>query len=127
MALPADCFIAVLFEPCAHRLRLLAGWRREVGRRIGRRRRRRRAHQFIQHPRSAKHRGGSIAIGRSQQNRAFAEQAAARRFRQRHAPKLRTKDRFDAVVTSQTLVEEPVVGGQQLDNTAIFLKNTAYE
>ena len=85
----------------------------------------RRAHQLVQHPRSAQHRGSPVAIRGSHQNCAFAQQAPARRIRQSHAPELRAKDGSDPVVPRQTLIEESVIGGQQIDHAAIFEENAA--
>ena len=116
----ARCVLAVLLEPCAYRLRLLAGRRREIRFDVRRRRRGRRAHELVEHPGAAQHRRRAVAVRGAQQHCAFAEQAAARVVLDGHAAELRAVHRPHAVVAREPLVDERVVGCQQLVHVTVL-------
>ncbi len=61
-----------------------------------------------------------------QQDAALAEDASPHVGGDRHAPELRAVDVWDAVVPGEAIVDEGVVGGQQIENAPI-LTNHAVE
>ncbi len=83
-----------------------------------RRRRGRRAHELVEHPGAAQHRRRAVAIGRAQQHGALAEQAAPRVASTVTRRNCGPCTPADAVVARQPLVEEGVVGRQQLVHVA---------
>ena len=95
-----------------------------VRRRLGRRR----AEQCLQHPLAADDRRGAVRKRRDGENRALAEQAAARAVvGQRHAAEVDALHVRDAVVLRQPLVDERVVGGQQVDGRPVFADDAVEE
>ena len=86
---------------------------------FGRRRRRRAAEQHLEHPLAAEHRRRAVAVRRQRQDAAVAEQAAPRVVGIRDLAELRPAHAGDAVVPRQPLVDERVVGGQQLEHRPI--------
>ena len=56
---------------------------------------------------------------------ALPQQAAARLVGERHAAEVIAVDVGNAVVPRQPLVDEAVVGGQQIEQTAILLHDAA--
>ncbi len=127
MALVAARLVAVLLQPRPDRLRRLARLLRKVGCGVRRRRRRGRAQQLVQHPRSPQYRRRAVAIRSPQQHRALAQQARALFFGQRDLAELGADDAGDAVVASQLVIQERVVGGQEIHHAAVFQKDAADE
>ena len=95
-------------------------------RHVRRRRRRRRAEQHLQHPLAALHRRGAIGHRREQQDAALRQQAAAR-LRQRHAAEAGAGDVGNAVVPREPLVDERVVGGDQIEHAAVLADDAVEE
>ncbi len=58
---------------------------------------------------------------------ALAEKAPAFFFAYRHPAELRAEDAGNPIVARQALIQERVVGGQQIPDTAIFQENAAQE
>src|SRR5262245_22079503 len=84
---------------------------------VGRRRRRRRTEDVGEHPFPPQHRRGTVGIrGDRQKTPVPEDSAAAGRFRlvEHDASKMTAVDVGDAVMTGEPLVEERVVGIQQL-------------
>ncbi len=117
----------MLLEPRAQRLRLLTFGLREIGFDAGRRRRRRRAEQLVEHPGTAQHRRGSVAVRRTQQHRALTEQPVAPGVGQLDAAKLRADDSLDTVVARKTLVQKSVVGRQQRPDVLVLEQDAGDE
>ena len=117
----------MLLQPRPHRLRRLAGLLRKVGRGVGRWRRRRRAQQLVEHPRSAQNRRRAVAIGSPQQHRALAQQAPALFFGQRDLAELAVRRRRERRSGEPAVIEERVVGGQQIHHAPVFQKDIADE
>jgi len=116
----------VLLHLRPQRQRLAVLVRHEL-RHVGRRRWRRRSQQVLEHPLAAKNDRRAIGIRRHGQDAALAEQAAPVRIAQRHAAELRSIDTRDAVVLCEALVDERMVGRQQVEQTAIFADDAADE
>ena len=90
-------------------------------RHVRRRRRRRRAEQVLENPLAAHDRRRAVGIRRHRQDAALAEQPAARAVRpKRHAPEVAALDVRDAVVPREPLVDERVVGAQQVERAAVL-------
>ena len=87
-------------------------------RHVRRRRRRRRAEQGLEHPLAALHRRRAVRVRGDDQDAAVAEQAAARLVGHRHAAEVAAGHARDAVVARQALVDERVVGRQQVEHAA---------
>ena len=81
----------------------------------GRRRRHRRAEQVLENPLAALHRRRAVAGRRDRQDAAVTEQPAARAVGQRDAPEAAAADVGDAVVPREPLVDERVVGVEQIE------------
>ena len=97
-------------------------------RHIGRRRRRRHAEDVLEDPFAAAHRRGARGVRRHRQNAALPEQAAALAvLRQRDAPEPIAVDVRNAVVPGEPLVEERVVGVEQVEHAAVFLDDALEE
>ena len=107
---------AVLLHALAHRAQpaVFRLRRRFEVRHVRRRRRRRRAEQHFHHPLAAQHRRGAIGVRRQRQDAAVAEQAAPPRVRIRHLAELVADDVRDAVVLREPLVDERVVGREEI-------------
>ena len=79
------------------------------------------AEDVVEQELAAQHRRRAIGIRRRRQQRALREQAAALVFvGQRHAPEPAAVDAGDPVVARKPLVDERVVGVQQLEDAAIL-------
>src|SRR5690606_29652020 len=85
------------------------------------------AHQLREHPRAAQHRRGAIAVRRAEQHGALAEQAEAARIVELDAAELRTEHAVDAVMPRESLVQERVLRGQQLEHAAILEEHALEE
>ena len=86
------------------------------------------AEDVVQQEFSAKHRRRAIGIRRRRQQRALREQPAALvRVGQRHAPEAAAVNAGDAVVPRELLVDERVVGIEQLEDAAILAQRAADE
>ncbi len=108
----------------------LAGFRalRLQRRNVRRRRRRRRRQQVVQHPFAAQHRRRPCRVRRERQDAALPQQAAARAaFRERDAPEIAALHVRNAVVQGEPLVDEGVVGGQQLEHAAVLAQDAVEE
>ena len=81
----------------------------------GRRRQRRRVQQVRDDVFPAQHRRRAVGHRRHRQDAAVAEQAAPVRIGHRHAAEARAVDAADAVVPRQPLVDERVVGVEQVE------------
>ncbi len=99
--------------------------RRHVRRRV----RRRHAQERLQEPLAARDRRRAGRVRRHRHQRALAQQAAAHveRRRQRDPAELRPVDVRDAVVLGQPLVDERVVGRQQVHDAAVLVDDAAEE
>ena len=86
----------------------------EVGVHVGRRRRHRRRQDVLEQPLAANGRRRARRVRRDGQHARLAEQAPAVLVGQRHAPEVAAVDAGDPVVTRELLVEERVVGRQQI-------------
>src|SRR5262249_48109935 len=87
---------------------------------VGGRRRRRRTEDVLQNPLAADHWRRPVRARRVGQNRALTEQAPTRAVgRERDAPESFAVHARDPVVPRQTLVEEGVVGVQQVQHAAV--------
>ena len=120
--------LAVLLHALAHRQRPAAAGRLhlvELGH-VGRRRRRRAAEQHFHHPLAAIHRRRAIGVRRQHQDAAVAENAAAV-LGQRHAAELRPGDVRNAVVQRHALVDERVVGREQVEQAPILAHEAVEE
>jgi hypothetical protein len=119
--------LAMLFEPRPQCLRRLTAFvlrqRRDLERRIGRRR----AKQAIENPCTAQDGRRAVRIRRHHQDRALAQEAAARLVLERHSTEVGALHRLDAVVHRESLVEERVVRGQQLEHAAIAAQHAIDE
>ena len=127
MAARADRVGAVLLHRLAHRERAAVAGGLLQGRHVGRRQRRRRAEQVLQHPLAAQHRRRAGRVGGSGQDAALAEQPAARGVRQLHAAEVAAVDVRDVVVPCQPLVDEGVVGGQQVEDAPVLAHHALEE
>ena len=85
-------------------------------RHVRRRRRRRRAEQVLEHPLAAQHDRGPVGIGGHRQDARLAEQPLPRRIGHGDAAEVAAVDVLDAVVPREPLVQEGVVGAQQLEH-----------
>ena len=105
----------------------LRPWAGQIGVHVRRRRRRRRAHQLVHAP---TRRAAPARCGRRTRSAAAPRPcpaAPAPRILERHAPELRTEHRRDAVVPREPLVEERVVGGEQVADVAILEQDARHE
>jgi hypothetical protein len=94
--------------------------RRNVGRRLGRRR----SQNVFQHPHTALHRRSSeVLLPGERKHAALSKQSApiSQIRAQSDAAELRAIDVRDTVVLRQPFVEKGVVGSQQIDDAAISL------
>src|SRR5690606_25789334 len=102
--------------------------RRPERRHVRRRRWGRRAEQVLEDPLAADDRRGAVGIRSDRQYAAVAEEPATRVVgRQPHAPEVRTLDVRDAVVARDALVQERVIGAQQIERTAVLAHDAAEE
>src|SRR5215471_16944088 len=124
MTLVATCFGAMLFEPCAQRLRFFTlrsgqvrvdigwwwcGWG---------------PHEFVQHPSPTQNRRSAVAIGSAQQNSTLAKKAPALRILQFHAPELRPENCSDTVVARKPFVQKRMAGSEQFVNVSVLKQHT---
>ena len=91
-------------------------------RHVGWRRRRRRAEQVLENPFAAQHRRGALGVRRDRQDAAVPEQPLSGLVGDRHAAKTAAVDVRNAVVPRQPLVDERVVGAQQIEDAAILAR-----
>ena len=120
MARAAHRIGAMPFELLAHgRWPILVRALLEI-RHDGRRRQRRRVQQIRDDVLPAQHGRGARGDRGHRQDAAVAQQAAPIRIRHRHAPEARAVDPADAVVPRQPLVDERVVGIQQIERAAVL-------
>ncbi len=115
----ADGFFAVLL----HALAQAAG---EDGlllfaqlRDVRRGRRRRGAQDVLQYPLAALDGGGAGGIGGDGEDAALGEDADAAAILENHILEVWTEVLIDPIVAGEAVVEEAVIGGQQLDDTAV--------
>ncbi len=76
---------------------------------------------------AAQHRRGAVGIRRHHQDRALAQQAVAPGIGQGHAPELVAAHVRDAVVQRQALIDEGVIGRQQIQHAAVFAQDAVDE
>ncbi len=102
--------------------------RRAQWRHVRQRRRRRRPEQVLENPLAADDRRRPIGIRRHRQNASLSEQTAPLAVRrERHAPEVLALDVRNAVVRGQALVDERVVGAQQIERAAILAHDALEE
>ena len=89
---------------------------------LGRRRSRRAQHVF-EHPLAALHGRRAVRRRRHRQDAAVAEQPAAFASRELDAAKAAAADVRDAVVPREALVDERVVGGEQIDDARVLAQH----
>ena len=119
---------AVLLHDLAHRAGLLAVLVLLEPFDVGRRRRRRRAEDVLENPGAAQHRRGAVGVGRGHQHAAFAEQPPAVGDRSSVTRRNWSPRTFgNAVVQRQPLVDERVVGGQQVEHAAVLAQDAVDE
>ena len=87
---------------------------------IARRPGRRRAHEILEDPLAAQHRCGTVRVRGDHQQAAFAQQPAARILGHRDTAEVAAVHVRNAVVLGQPLVDERVVGRQQIEDVAIL-------
>ncbi len=122
MAARAHGVRAMLNHPLAHRENLRAravlGQRRHVQRRG----RHGRAEQILENPLAAAHRRRPVRVRRDRHDAALTEQPAAHVVRaELDAPEVAAVHVGNAVVLREALVEERVIGAQQIEHAAILL------
>ena len=94
------------------------------GRHVRRRRRRRRAEDVFQNPLAANHRRRARGIRRDREDAALPQQAAALAVPvQRDAPEVAAVHVRNAVVLREPLVQERVVGLEQVEHAAVFAQD----
>ncbi len=93
-----------------------------------RRRQNRQSKNIIEQPFPAQHRRRPVGIRSGHQNRALRQQPSALIvIRQRDAPELAAVNSGNAVLASQPLIHERVVGVQQIVHAAVFLNRARHE
>src|SRR6187549_3853603 len=117
----------MLLHDLAHRTLLLAVLVLLERFDVRRRRRWRRAEKVFENPGAAQYRRRAVRVRRRQQHRALAEQAPAVGIRERDATEAIAPDIRNAVVQREPLVDERVVGGEQLENRAILSEDAVHE
>src|SRR5690606_28632978 len=87
-----------------------------------------RPEKILEDPLPAYHRRGTVRVGRDGQDAAVAEQPSSRIvFRQLDAAEVRAFDTLDTVVPRDPIVQERVVGIEQLESAPILSNDTAEE
>ncbi len=127
MAARAGRIVAVLLHPFAHGERLLAVGVVREWRHVRRRRGRRRADQVFEDPLATHDRRRAVGVRSHHENTAFSEKPLSSIVGERHPPELTAVHIRDAVVSGQTLVDERVVGGQQIDHVTVFAHDAVEE
>ncbi len=117
----------VQFQPGTYGLRRLAQMDRQICVHAGRRLGGRAAHDPIEHPGATQHWRGTVAVGGPQQHGPFAEQPPAILVLKRHAPELRSKYAGNAVLLRERLVDEGVVGVEEIQHAAILEQHAGQE
>ena len=115
--------------------RLAQGQGRSVGRvfrrqrrDVGRRRRRGRGEQIVEHVLAAQHGRGACRVGSDRQDAALAEQPAAPAVRPKlDAAEVAALNVRDPVVLGEPLVDERVLGRQELEHAAAAAKHAVDE
>ena len=111
-----------------HRLLFVSRVRLFLERRhIRRRRRQRRAEEVLENPLSAHNRRRAMRERRDGQHAALAEQPAAAIVAALDAAEVRAANVRNAVVLREPLVDERVIGRQQIEHAAIFAQDAARE
>ena len=119
MALFAGRLVAMLLQPFSNRFRSFGGLFSQIASDIWRRRRRRRANDLVEHPRAAQHRRSAVAIRGPHQYRRLAQQAEAIRVRQGDFFKRGGVRSLNSVVTGQCVIDERLIGGQQIHDILV--------
>src|SRR5689334_20653578 len=128
MARCADRAGAMRLEPLAQRAGLRLFGAAQVRFDAGRRNRCRRAEQVFEHPLAARYRRRAGGHRRHREHAALTEEPAARAVRrQLDAPEVAAVYVSDAVVTCEPLVDEGVVGVEQIDQASILANDGAEE
>ena len=96
-------------------------------RNIGRRWRRRRAEHIVQHPFAAQHRRSAVGVGGHREDAALAQQSPRASSVMRHAAELAAIDVRNSVVLGQALIDEGVIGVQQIEHAVVFAHDAAEE
>src|SRR6185312_10471432 len=82
-------------------------------------------------PRAAKHRRGAVAVGSAEFDRGFAQQARAEFARvlprECDLAEFRPDDTEDSVVAGEPVIEECVIGREEIENAAIVGEDAADE
>src|SRR5262249_38139745 len=121
MAAGANRIAAVQFHPLANRLRLNLVVRRQVGH-IRRRWRRRGSQQIFENPLSTLDGRRAIWLGGHSEDARLTQQPSSLRIGQCQAPEPGAVNPWDPVVLRQTVVEERVIRGEQIENAVILAK-----
>ena len=125
MAARAHGVFPVLLHALAQgALQGLAGLQR---RDVRRRRRRRGGQQVFQHPLAPLHRGGAVGVGGDGEDAALREQALPLRAGERDLAELLAGDPGQAVVLGQPLIDEGVIGGEEVDDRPVLLEDVPEE
>src|SRR5688572_28461602 len=111
---------AMLFEDLADRFGLCAFFVLGEGWNVGRRWRRRCSHDVFENPLAAKHGRCAVGIRRHGQDAALTKQTTPRRVLYGHAAEVRAIDVRKTVMLRKSIVNERVVGCQQIDNVVIL-------
>ena len=119
--------LPVLGQPLAHRQRLLVLHVFHQRRHVAGRRRRRHAEQHFHHVFTAQHRRRPVGKRGERQDAGVAEQPDAIRIGDGDAPERAALYVGDAVMPRQHLVDERVVGGQQVDDAAVLAHDAVEE
>ena len=118
---------AMLLHALAHRQHGFVVHRFRQRRHVGRRQRRRSAQQHFEHVLAARHRRRAVGQRGLGQDGAPAEQPEAVRVGERHPAELRTGHVGHPVVLRQHVVHEGVVGGEQVEQAAVFTHDAVEE
>src|SRR5690606_18421508 len=87
------------------------------------------AEQVLENPFAAQRRRRAVRVRRRHQDAALAEEASARveLGAERHAAEVTAVDSRNPVMTREALVDERVVGGQQIQNAAVLVNDAREE
>ncbi len=124
---PAGGVLAVQLQPRTHGLGRLAQMDRQIRIHAGRRRSGRGAQDPVEHPGTPQHRGGAVAIGGAQQHGSLAKQPPTILVLERHPPELRAVHALDVVLAGERLIDEGVIGIEQVEHAAILEQHAGQE
>ena len=121
----------MLFHALAHRSKLNRFAADNIvfreGGHVGRRKRRAHAEELLQYPFAARNRRSPVGDRGHRQHASLAQQTEPVLIRQRYTPEAVSLDIGNPIVLRQTLVDEGIVCGQQIDHAAIFADDAVEE